>query len=158
MDNDVEVGGVPIGPTEIVTLGTMVSAVLVLIFHKDWGLAAHIQTLAAQALIILPIVLGLLRSFKHHLATKVTVAKIAATPPPVAVGTVVMNSSPNSGSAGGGTTVTTTIPGSTTYTGTGGAGGGATVTVSQEPDPNLGTDVTSVDVDSLPEDIEPTSP
>jgi hypothetical protein len=138
MDNEITVDGVAVGPTEIITIGTMISALLVLVFHKDWGLAAHIQTLAAQALIVLPVVLGILRSFKHHLAVKVAVAKIAAQP--TTPSTVVVNSTAPSGS-----TISTTFPSSSNVT---------TFTVgAPTPDPNLGADVGTVDVGSIPEDL-----
>ena len=99
---DAPLFGVNIGPTEITIFLTMLASGLTLVFHKDWGLSNHVETIAAQAVYILPIVLGVLRTFKHFIATnnnaKVVVAQVAAgatlattpmvmVPPPLPVST-----------------------------------------------------------------------
>ena len=80
---DVPMFGVKIGPSEITIFLTILASLLTLIFHKDWGLSAHIQNIAAQALYVLPIALGAFRTLKHWIAThnnaKVAVAKAAGT-------------------------------------------------------------------------------
>lgn len=79
---DTPLFGVNIGPTEITIFLTLLASVLTLVFHNDWGLSKHIQDIAAQAVYILPIALGLFRSFKHFVATnnnaKVVVAQVTA--------------------------------------------------------------------------------
>lgn len=72
------IDGVPIGPTEIVTFLGLLASLLTMIFHTSFGLDANIQQVSASALIVLPIALGVLRSFKHAVKARSAVAVAVA--------------------------------------------------------------------------------
>jgi hypothetical protein len=64
------------GTSEFVVVCTLLSTILTSVYGQDWGLAEHVQSVAAAGVVLLPIGLAIARSLKHRgaMAANATVA------------------------------------------------------------------------------------
>jgi phosphotransferase system glucose/maltose/N-acetylglucosamine-specific IIC component len=87
-NTDAPLATVPLlGLSEVVLLVTLIGSALTALFGHDWGITANSQTIAAKAVVLLPIGLAIARAIKHHGASTANAAVAAASPSTVPVET-----------------------------------------------------------------------